>query len=152
MKKTVCCLLSLVMAVSIISGCSRAGSGAKVTGSADALSDSSFSTALKQKEGYTKVAANERLELYVNGKTAEFYVKDIQSGKEWRSAAGSGESNGSLRSQIQLTYANDSSQISTMNSFTDGVELEQYTWESYDDGIKVIYDIGKRKRLICSRK
>ena len=122
------------MAVSIISGCSRAGSGAKVTGSADALSDSSFSTALKQKEGYTKVAANERLELY---------VKDIQSGKEWRSAAGSGESNGSLRSQIQLTYANDSSQISTMNSFTDGVELEQYTWESYDDGIKVIYDIGK---------
>ena len=66
MKKTVCCLLSLVMAVSIISGCSRAGSGAKVTGSADALSDSSFSTALKQKEGYTKVAANERLELYVN--------------------------------------------------------------------------------------
>ncbi|MBS5661485.1 MAG: hypothetical protein KHW79_09430 [Clostridiales bacterium] len=146
MKKTVCCLLSLVMAVSIISGCSRAGSGAKVTGSADALSDSSFSTALKQKEGYTKVAANERLELYVNGKTAEFCVKDIQSGKEWRSAAGSGESNGSLRSQIQLTYANDSSQISTMNSFTDGVELEQYTWESYDDGIKVIYDIGKRKK------
>lgn len=137
-----------MIAVSVMSGCNRAKSGTPNAGSSvDALSDSSFSVALKQKEGYTKVAENERLELYVNGKTAEFYVKDIKSGKEWRSAAGNGESNGSLRSQIQLTYANDSSQISTMNSYTDGVELEQYTWENIDGGIKVIYDIGKRAKV-----
>lgn len=141
MKRMICCLLAALLLLTALSGCGQTDAG---TAFLSLLTDDSFSRELKGKEGYTLAAQNERLSLYVNGATAAFYVEDRQTGARWHSAAEEGSDR--FRAQIQVNYINDGGQVSSLNSYTDGVQLSQFCWEKIDNGMRVTYDIGKRKK------
>ena len=86
-------------------------------------------------------------ELFINGKTAELCVREKAGDRRWYSTPQEGEGRQALLAQIELRYANSKSQISTMNSYADAVELGQFVWEACEGGVRVVYDIGKRKKV-----
>lgn len=145
-KRALCLLLAAALCVPMIGGCGQStavSGGGSIT---ELLEDDAFSREIKAQEGYSPVAENDRLALSVNGKTADLCLTDKASGKRFYAGApGEGLSSGS-GAQIELSFANTSGQISTMNSYTDGVELGQYIFGRTQNGVRVTYDIGKRVR------
>ena len=124
-KRALCLLLAAALCVPMIGGCGQStavSGGGSIT---ELLEDDAFSREIKAQEGYSPVAENDRLAMSVNGKTADLCLTDKATGKRFYAGAfGEGLSSG-FGAQIELSFANTSGQISTMNSYTDGVQLGQ---------------------------
>mgnify|MGYP002552779995 CR=1 FL=1 len=140
-------LFSALLVTAGLAGCGTDQTAAPSTSTEQALADTSYSTGLKAQDGFTRVAQTDALELFINGKTAELCVREKASDRRWYSTPQEGESRQALLAQIELRYANSKSQISTMNSYADAVELGQFVWEACEGGVRVVYDIGKRKKV-----
>ena len=140
-------MFSALLVTAGLAGCGTDQTAAPSTSTEQALADTSYSTGLKAQDGFTRVAQTDALELFINGKTAELCVREKASDRRWYSTPQEGEGRQALLAQIELRYANSKSQISTMNSYTDAVELGQFVWEACEGGVRVVYDIGKRKKV-----
>ena len=140
-------MFSALLVTAGLAGCGTDQTAAPSTSTEQALADTSYSTGLKAQDGFTRVAQTDALELFINGKTAELCVREKASDRRWYSTPQEGESRQALLAQIELRYANSKSQISTMNSYADAVELGQFVWEACEGGVRVVYDIGKRKKV-----
>lgn len=97
------------------------------------------------------VAENESLELYYDETEAGLAVRDKASGEIWcTSPADSDQDTVStayyqkvLKSQVNITYINESTQVSTMNSYADAVADGQFEAELIEDGIRITYTMGE---------
>ncbi|MDQ6420014.1 DUF5696 domain-containing protein [Paenibacillus sp. LHD-117] len=95
-------------------------------------------------------AENESLMLYVNRETAEIAVKEKQNGYAWFSnPAGRNEDpkasplyKAELNSQLTVSYYNEKGQLNSLNSYSDSVQKKQFTIETTDRGVKVVYQLG----------
>ena len=102
------------------------------------------------------MAENESLELYFDEVETDIAVKEKSSGKVWFSnpvdiendTVSSGYYQKLLKSQIVLTYINESTQSSTMNNYTASIEEGQFEVEKLEDGIKITYMIGEGSAFI----
>lgn len=119
------------------------------------------------KEGQTKqeeaalnemmlVAENESLELYFDEVETGIAVKEKSTGQVWFSnpvdvendTVSSGYYQNLLKSQIVLTYINESTQSSRMNNYTASIEEGQFEVERLEDGIRITYMIGEGSAFI----
>lgn len=97
------------------------------------------------------VSENEYLELYFDEEETDIAVRDKESGYVWFSnptdisedTVSTGYYQKVLKSQINLTYINESTQISTMNNYTDSIMDGQFEVERLQDGICITYTIGE---------
>ncbi len=96
------------------------------------------------------VAETDSLQLYFDEVEAGIAVYDKASGETWFSnPIDTGKDSIStsyylkvLKSQVNITYINDSTQVSTMNSYSDAVADGQFEVEYLDNGVKVTYSMG----------
>ncbi|NCU25230.1 hypothetical protein EOM86_00745 [Candidatus Nomurabacteria bacterium] len=110
---------------------------------------------LKASSGLQFIESNGQLELYADGSTTEIAVKVLSSGKMWYSNPQNrnddqlAEPNNKrkLSSQIDIEYNNAADQVSGMNNFGDSIEIGQYYFAKIENGIRITYDIGKKKRI-----
>jgi len=102
--------------------------------------------------GFTMVAENEHLELYLNADIVEFAVLEKASGEMWfsnpvdreqKETVVGGVNKQRLNSQLTLTYF-VSNQQRQMDSYNDSVLLEQHEIIPLSNGFRVDYDIGKK--------
>lgn len=102
-------------------------------------------------EGYELCAENDLLKLYIEKATANVAVYDKRSGTivysnpsnvETDSYANSAVSKNYLRSQLIISYINESKTEGTMDSFSYSVDRGQMSMESIENGVRVIYQIG----------
>lgn len=102
------------------------------------------------------VAENENLELYFDEVETDIAIKEKSTGQVWFSnpvdiendTVSSGYYQKMLKSQIVLTYINESTQSSTMNNYTASIEEGQFEVEKLEDGIKITYMIGEGSAFI----
>ena len=98
-----------------------------------------------------KVAESDSLELYFDEAEAGIAVVDKESGEVWFSnpvdtdqdAVSSGYYRRVLKSQVNITYINESTQVSTMDSYSDAVSEGQFMVEYLENGVKVTYTMGE---------
>lgn len=113
----------------------------------------------KQEEALNEmilVAENESLELYFDEVETDIAIKEKSTGQVWFSnpvdiendTVSSGYYQKLLKSQIVLTYINESTQSSTMNNYTASIEEGQFEVEKLEDGIKITYMIGEGSAFI----
>lgn len=98
-----------------------------------------------------KVAESDSLELYFDEAETGIAVVDKESGEVWFSnpvdtdqdTVSSGYYRRVLKSQVNITYINESTQVSTMDSYSDAVAEGQFTVEYLGNGVKVTYTMGE---------
>lgn len=106
--------------------------------------------------GMKKVAESDALELYFDEAEAGIAVLDKRSGEVWFSnprdteldTVSSGYYKKVLKSQLNITYINESTQVSTMNSYDDAVAEGQFTVEYPENGVRVVYTLGEGGRTL----
>lgn len=106
--------------------------------------------------GMRKVAESAGLELYFDETEAGIAVLDKKSGEVWFSnprdtemdTVSSGYYKRVLKSQLNITYINESTQVSTMNSYGDAVAEGQFTAEYLENGVRVVYTLGEGGRTL----
>lgn len=109
--------------------------------------------ALKQME---KVAENEYLELYFEDTETVVAVRDKASGELWftnpvdtsEDDFSTGFYEKALKSQLYVTYIDESTKVSTMNNYASSIENGQFEVEMLENGIKVTYFIGDSALMI----
>ena len=102
------------------------------------------------------VAENESLELYFDEVETDIAVKEKSTGQVWFSnpvdiendTVSSGYYQKLLKSQIVLTYINESTQSSRMNNYAASIEEGQFEVEKLEDGIRITYMIGEGSAFI----
>lgn len=101
-------------------------------------------------EGMVLVAENDILKLYTNTTTTEVAVFDKRSGEMIYSnpvdrandPLANGRNKTDLNSQFMLTYYNAALKMINMYSYDYSVERNQFTMESIENGVRVIYLLG----------
>ena len=109
----------------------------------DTVSDS-FGEELTAQEGFVSVASNANLELFINPQTTEIAVKDIASDYTWYSNP---QGDTDCKEQITLTYCDQSNNMSGMNSYDDAVAEGQFAFQKIENGVRVVYEIGKKVKV-----
>ncbi|MGN0142198.1 MAG: DUF5696 domain-containing protein [Roseburia sp.] len=97
------------------------------------------------------IAENESLELYFDEIETDIAVREKKSGEVWFSNPPDMEQDSFstsyyqkvLKSQINLTYINESTQVSTMNNYAEAVEEGQFETETIENGVRITYTIGE---------
>lgn len=97
------------------------------------------------------VAENESLELYFDETETDIAVREKKTKEVWFSNPVDTEQDTFstnyyqkvLKSQINLTYINESTQVSTMNNYAESIENGQFEVETLENGLRVTYIIGE---------
>lgn len=109
-------------------------------------------------EGMELIAQDDSLQLYINRETTEIAVKHKESGHTWLSnpvnRAGDPVAKGlnmsRLGSQISVTYFNTRGMSSTLDNFSDSIRYGQFSIEKTDNGVIVVYEIGKKEKILLT--
>ncbi len=96
------------------------------------------------------IASDDKLELYFNLTTSEFYIQDRISKVRWYSNpenwnTGGGASGSNLEilgSQIVVDYYSDKNESGTMSSYKDAFQKGQITAEKIQNGVRITYQLG----------
>lgn len=135
-------LSSILIVTLLLAGC---GSNTPLPGK---TLDRSENTPLELSgEEFVSVADNGTLELLCNPTTSEVAVKEKETGKIYYSNPENREedtlanqvNSSLLSSQIVLTYANDTNQISETNNYDLAIKNGQFDIYQIEDGIKIDY-------------
>ncbi len=100
--------------------------------------------------GMKLAAENEFLELYLDEAETDIAVRQKSSGEIWFSnpididedTVSNNYYKRRLKSQIDLTYINESTQISTMNNYEYSIADGQFEVEYLQDGVRITYLMG----------
>ena len=106
----------------------------------------SYDQQIKSGAGFVSVCKNDRLELWIDGSTAEIKVVDRSSGAEWFSNPQDRVEYGSsavMLSQLDIEY-NHNDIAKLFNSYTHSVSLGQVTYEKNENGVRVNYLFGEK--------
>lgn len=103
-----------------------------------------------------QVAENEFLELYFDERETDIAVKVKKTNEVWFSNPVDIESDEKatafykklMKSQLSVTYYNESVQSSEMNNYSDSIEEEQFEVEYLEDGLTIIYTLGEMAEKI----
>lgn len=112
-----------------------------------------FSVSADNKEklaGFDKVEESEILALYVNRTTSNVAVEDKRSGKLWSvipldmdtDTVATDDMKNMMRSVLKVEYFRNS-QRNTMYSYADCVQADKFTTETIENGVRLLFDIGK---------
>lgn len=119
----------------------------------------STANSLIEDEQYLKdmemVCRNEFLELFINKETTEIAVRNKKTGDVWYSnppdrdkdAIAAGINRDLLNSQLSITYHTPTAKKVTMNNFSDSIRHKQYKIKQLQNGVKIIYTIGKTEKF-----
>lgn len=96
------------------------------------------------------IASDNKLALYFNLITSEFYIEDRISKMRWYSnpekwntdGGASGSNLEMLGSQVVVDYYSDKNESGTMSSYKDAFQKGQITAEKIDGGVRVTYQLG----------
>ena len=116
--------------------------------------DDEYTLMMKGSMEFQQIAETERFALYINGSTAEIAVENKQTGARWYSnpqnrdadMLAQGEKKSLLNSQVSVTLSDDSDKFTTMYSWDEAVEYNQFRYAQLENGLAVTYEFGKRNR------
>lgn len=145
MKKIKMMAFGLVAAL-LVSGMWRG----TVSLAAENTEDQWQSNAEKELSGMKLAVENEFLELYLDETETDIAVRQKSSGEIWFSnpididedTVSNNYYKRRLKSQIDLTYINESTQISTMNNYEYSITDGQFEVEYLQDGVQITYLMG----------
>jgi hypothetical protein len=116
--------------------------------------DKGFDSLVKANLNYL-VFEKDEMQLYVNGKNADIYILNKLTGDIWQSSPAD-RGNDKIAAGINLDklysqlifeyYPSTSDTASTLNSYSDCIKVGQFSFVKIDDGIRVNYGIGKKKK------
>lgn len=100
--------------------------------------------------GFDKVGESGILVLYVNRETSCVAVEDKRSGKLWSTipldldtdTVATEDMKNMMRSVLKVEYYRNS-QRNTMYSYADCIQEDKFTTEDIENGVRLIFDIGK---------
>ncbi len=107
-----------------------------------------------QQQGFSVVAENQYLSLYLNEENAEIAVKNKIASTVWysnppdraRDRLARGATRNLLNSQLSFNFFRADDSSTSMNSYADSVQQEQFEIEKLENGIRVNYIFGERWR------
>ena len=142
------CLCILLICIFALSGCASSTKSFKKASLAEG--DKNFSTA----DEFYKVCSDNGFELMINGKTTEVAVKNTVTGRVWYSqpanrsedTIATGSYSNLLNSPINFLYVNSKMKNETVDTYSKSIELQQYTFEKIDKGIRVNYLVGESQK------
>jgi len=116
--------------------------------------DNEYTLIMKGNTDFQQIAQTDQLALYINGSTAEIAVENKQTGARWFSnpqnrdvdMLAQGEKKSLLNSQVAVTLSDDSDKFTTMYSWDEAVEYDQFRYAPLENGLAVTYEFGKRNR------
>jgi hypothetical protein len=96
------------------------------------------------------VAENEYLQMYLDPVETDVAILEKSSGEIWYTNPADLEQDTVatsyyqklLKSQINLTYINEATQVSTMNNYANSIQDGQFEVSAVDNGIRITYMIG----------
>jgi hypothetical protein len=106
-----------------------------------------WSDSLKAADDYRLISGNSNYELYLNGATTNMIIKSNKTGESWYTFPEAENINPVTMSQLEIAYYNESSKISTLYSYSDSVILDQFQYAEIDQGVRIIYTLGKKQKL-----
>ena len=124
------------------------------TSGSDAVIDEAYDAEIKSGSQPVLVTDSDRMELYMDGSTACVTLKDKITGNVWTTnpvgresdPAAQGTNLDQLSSQIILEYA-ESGKKTKVDSYSQSIALQQYSFYPVENGIGVNYLIGKKPRV-----
>ncbi|MHB1454194.1 MAG: DUF5696 domain-containing protein [Saccharofermentanales bacterium] len=157
MKITFLLLLMLMSFAYGMSGCSPIDSTIHDSATTfDQLKDDEYDSNLKMLSDFTKVAENEQLELSINPMTAEFAVKQMDSGEIWYSnpqdrqsdQLASGHTQSLLSSQIIVEYIDKANKKYAFNSYDNSVASGNFSFAKpkTGEGIIILYEFSETEK------
>jgi len=107
-------------------------------------------------QGMELAAQDDQLQLYIDPDTTATAVKHTASGQIWwsnppnrtKDPVAKGLNLSKLSSQITLTYFNAIGQSTTLDNFSDSIRHGQFEIESMDNGVRIIYEIGRKVKIL----
>ncbi len=104
-------------------------------------------------DGYTLMAQQNGLELYVDQEECQLAVRNTQTNFFWRSAPEGAQDDetaqGSIRmemqSQLVVEFADRTNQISTVNSYAACVRKETFSIRPIENGVEIQYDFAREQ-------
>ena len=147
-NKIFCSCLAFVMVA--FSGCSEIAKTKNEIPKDYQADGSEYDTTIKATNDFTLVEENDRLALYVHKRCAEIKLKDKVNGREWysnppgRYDGAQGNISG-LSSQILVQYNINDSPF-TYTSYGDAIGQEQYSFSKIDNGIRVNFVMGEKRK------
>ena len=103
-------------------------------------------------DGFTLVAENQYLRLFLEGSTTGFAVQNKESNQLWYSnplrlaqeeKIARGRAKRKLRSQIQINYYAPGDQPRVMDNYNDSVQYKQFQITMLENGVRIDYTLGK---------
>jgi hypothetical protein len=96
------------------------------------------------------VAENEYLQMYLDPVETDVAIREKSSGEIWytnpadseQDTVATGYYQKLLKSQINLTYINEATQVSTMNNYANSIQDGQFEVTAVDNGVRITYMIG----------
>lgn len=107
-------------------------------------------------DGFTKKAENDSLILYINEEDCNVCVYDKAGDNYWYTNPADVEADTFatnyykrlMKSQLSVTFYNDQVQSQTMDSYNDCIMNSSFLIEDEEDGVKVVYSIGKAASML----
>ena len=95
------------------------------------------------------------LALYFNSKDTTFAVKNLKNGNVWTSApqdmeldkVAKGDNLTRLYASVMIEYYSESGSLQTFDSYNHSVALENFSYKKKDNGVDIIYQIGRKKTV-----
>ncbi len=158
MKRRIEPIIAILLLLTFLTG-PFAGAGAEGTALQGAEDDfvtvNELDGTLKGGTGFQLIEQSGDLELYADGQTTEIAVKVLSTGEMWYSnpldrdqdPVAEPYNKQKLSSQIDLIYNNEADKASGMNNFADAIDLGQFEFAKIDQGFRVTYEIGKKRKI-----
>lgn len=156
MKKAIL-VLSFLMCM-VMSACQNKGQTADIsteTETDEFLTQDEFGAQISGVSGYAMVCENDKYALFIDGSTCEIDFLDKQTQKHYYSnpqardvdnLAG-GDGLNMLSSQLILYYRNARGENFQYYTSANSVDLGQFSFEKIEDGIRVNYIVGEKKKI-----
>lgn len=157
MRKPLITLLSILLSISMLAGCSSSSPSSGAAGHEPDLElnftdGSSLTSAFTDPlaGGMKGVLENGQLRLFIDEATGGIAVQNQKDGKLWYSnppereadAQATGDNKDLLSAQLKLDFYNNLGQVSSVNSYTDSAVHKQMKLEQTPEGVKVFYQFG----------
>ena len=156
--KTAKALVLLVVSSLVMSSCSQLVSknqSYKIIETYKA--DESYSSTINS-QGISTVGSNQKYTMSIKASTAEVIIKDNRANTVWstnpqgRETAETTANIQNANSQIRISYFDNKNKLTTMDSFTECIEKNQFSFYKINNGIGVNYFFGEKKKVFLAPK
>lgn len=145
--RSVCILTSALLVAGLLGSCDSFSASRVVNEQVQNENiDTDFNTNLKNTMGYTLIAENSELQMYIKGVSCELKIVDKKNGAVWYSNPQDrflNDSPQTIGSQMDIQYSVNNN-LSSYDSYSDAISADQFSYEKITNGIRVNFLFGQK--------